>query len=102
MSDTKQKPDEIPEWVWCEDDAWDWERYLIGMPDADVKRIIEKIKHQVIQCHSMSYAAGYEDGAMYRDRDVRQEADLAFDAGKEAGYNEGFRDGVEQEGKYHA
>jgi hypothetical protein len=75
MSDTKQKPDEVPEWVWCEEDVWDWQRYLMGLPDADVKRIVEKIKHQVTQCHSMSYAAGVEDGC----RQGRAEAEEDFE-----------------------
>lgn len=88
MSEEKQ----IPEWVWCDEEAWDWQRYLIGMPDDDVKRIIEKIKHQVIQGHSMSYAAGYEEGAEHRDRDIKDSADRAW----EDGYEKGCRDGAEE------
>jgi len=88
MTDTKQKPDEVPEWVWCDEDVWDWQRYLMGLPDADVKRMIEKIKHQIIQMHSMSYQAGFEDGVSHAERDIRDELDAAWESGRERGWED--------------
>lgn len=48
---SEEKKDDVPDHVWNDECLWDWERYLVGLKDEEVERIIARIKAEVVEAY---------------------------------------------------